>query len=251
MTQDIDAIADKVRKLLALATSSNPHEAALAAARAQDLMFRYNLELSQVQTDRQGDSYVKQDVTLSGAKSGDRNWRRLLMATIARNTFCKAIYYSGRGTRDKREQMAIIGQRHNIKHCQYLYEYLARELERMERLAWDAYCAVTWTSERVHWLTYANNFYRGAVTEIERRLMEQRKASETAAEVEGQGDASRALVVLTAQQLQEATHRFFPKLTAGRLSATRNHSGEAYRAGREAGRSVPIRRGVEGPTTAA
>lgn len=35
---------DKVRKLLRLSESSNPHEAALAASRAQEIMERFKIE---------------------------------------------------------------------------------------------------------------------------------------------------------------------------------------------------------------
>src|SRR4051812_49350731 len=74
MTQQADMapIVEKVRKLLALSTSSNPHEAALAAAKAQNLLAQYNLELSQIDQDKQ----TRYEQTTVSA--GRHVWRRHL-----------------------------------------------------------------------------------------------------------------------------------------------------------------------------
>ena len=45
----MSTITEKIRKLLALSTSSNIHEAALAARRAADLMAKHNITLTQVE----------------------------------------------------------------------------------------------------------------------------------------------------------------------------------------------------------
>lgn len=57
-----DKVVEKVKKLLALATSSNEHEAKLAAQRAHELLVKHNLDMQQVANapDRQ---YVKTDVS--------------------------------------------------------------------------------------------------------------------------------------------------------------------------------------------
>lgn len=51
-TLDIARISEKIRRLLALSTSENPHEAALAAAKAQELLHRYNLEVSDIKAEQ-------------------------------------------------------------------------------------------------------------------------------------------------------------------------------------------------------
>lgn len=58
---------DKVEKLLRLSTSSNAHEAALAAAKAQELIDRY--DLAPVLRERQRVSMLKDlDVVLTGLR---------------------------------------------------------------------------------------------------------------------------------------------------------------------------------------
>ena len=113
-------IIERVRKLLALSTSSNPHEAALAAAKVQELLQQYNLELSQVETatKEQPPAYEHQSVDV-GSK---RVWKRLLMGAIAHAHFCEAVTMSGT------TRLAVIGQKHNIEVAHYLYDYLSRQL---------------------------------------------------------------------------------------------------------------------------
>ena len=51
MSEHVSKVAEKVRKLLALATSSNVHEAANAAAQAQKLMQEHKLTAADVAAD--------------------------------------------------------------------------------------------------------------------------------------------------------------------------------------------------------
>src|SRR5258708_6586748 len=54
-----EQIIEKIRGLLALAKSSNPNEAALAAQRATALMQKYNLDQAQVDLSRNQPAYTK------------------------------------------------------------------------------------------------------------------------------------------------------------------------------------------------
>src|SRR5262245_61768133 len=53
MTDEQSAVIDRIKKLLALSTSSNEAEAALAAARAQELLQKHNLTMGVVQDSSQ------------------------------------------------------------------------------------------------------------------------------------------------------------------------------------------------------
>ena len=44
------SILERIKKLLKLSESSNPHEAALAAQRASELMFKYNVNKAALDT---------------------------------------------------------------------------------------------------------------------------------------------------------------------------------------------------------
>lgn len=230
------AVLARIRKLLALATSSNPHEAALAAARAQALMFAHNITQDAITLrDPAADplsAYEKVTTEIPGARAGSLNWRRLLANSVARTNFTAMLYV--RGT----NRMHLIGKPHNIEMTKYLVEYLTVEIDRLARQAWKD--LPRYDRQHSNWLTWTDAFCRGATAIVAHRLQQQRQESEAAAP-----EASRALVVRHDQELSDATARHFPKTkTTTSLGSHRNAS--AFHAGVEAGRAIPLHRPIEG-----
>ncbi len=66
---DDDRIMVKVKKLMALAASKNPHEAALAAAKAGELIARYNIEAIRSNEPRKFESIIITDAVLKRTQS--------------------------------------------------------------------------------------------------------------------------------------------------------------------------------------
>ena len=62
MVED-EKVLEKIRRLFELAKSSNEHESAAAAAKAQELLQKYNLSISQI-PNRKKEAYVKDTVRL-------------------------------------------------------------------------------------------------------------------------------------------------------------------------------------------
>ena len=58
-------IIEKIKKLLALANSSNEHEAALAASHAQRLLSEHNLAMADIEAAHKPDKADKVDTTVS------------------------------------------------------------------------------------------------------------------------------------------------------------------------------------------
>ena len=58
--QEINKVIDKIRKCLALATSSNEHEAQRAAQKAHELLIRHNLSMQQIE--QKEEEYVEKAV---------------------------------------------------------------------------------------------------------------------------------------------------------------------------------------------
>ena len=118
-------VLTKIKKLLALSTSSNPNEAASAAAKAQELLMQHNLTMSQIETHGQESQYCEAFVN-----TGSRVWRRLLLTAIAQSNFCDVVY-------DPRiKSTALIGEAHNQEVVVYLYDYLIGQLEPMALTAY-------------------------------------------------------------------------------------------------------------------
>jgi hypothetical protein len=212
---DITPVLEKIKKLLALSTSSNPHEAALATAKAQELLAQYNVELSQIQTSEPASSYEQ-----TALSTGSRVWRRQLLGVIARHNFCDTVYDP------EEKQTLLIGERHNSEVVQYLYTYLVRLLESM---ATEAYRQST---SHLPAITWKDSFYAGALRSINQRLREQQ--SQFAAT----SSECRSLVVVKSEELQEVVHRFHPNLRTGRAKAVVCCDG--YYDGIKAGRTVAL-----------
>src|SRR2546430_2376324 len=122
---DITPILTKIKKLIALSTSSNLNEAALATAKAQELLMQHNLTMRQVDTHGKQSQYCGTFV-----KTGSRVWRRMLILVIARNNFCETVY-------DREiKSVNLIGEPHNQEVVIYLYEYLIGQLEPMAAAAY-------------------------------------------------------------------------------------------------------------------
>src|SRR5580700_1722926 len=74
-------VIERVRKLLALAGSSNEHEAALAAEKAQELMLRHGFDLAQVAATKH-ETFGVGEARLTSARVDP--WRRRLASSVAR-----------------------------------------------------------------------------------------------------------------------------------------------------------------------
>ncbi len=163
---DIDEIIKRAEKLQALAQSSNVHEAALAASKLQELLLKYNLELWETQEAPRRYGYREFNLSAGGYGSS-LEWKKILLATIARANSCKAVSFRGMPV------SRVFGESLNINVCRHMYKYLAQEICRLEEIAWQAIILgpsknkAGMSRERG---TLARSFYVGAVDAIYLRL---------------------------------------------------------------------------------
>lgn len=127
---------EKVRKCLALATSSNPHEAARALAQAQALMRQHGLSDVDVELAEVAEKASK------AATVTATNWDTALAATVARAFGCKTMRSTGmRMTADltiKRvADWVFVGMGSAPEIATYAYSVLARQCTkaRLEHMA--------------------------------------------------------------------------------------------------------------------
>lgn len=214
---DNERILEKVRRLLMLSQSSNPHEAAAAAAKAQELLTRYNLEIPGV-PEAQREDYGREMYDIGNNAA----WRASLLHVVAKHHYCQAVSH-GAG------KVGIVGQRHNIEIATYLYEYLAREIDRLADVGWRDYTG--WAASSRVW---KNDFRTGAVVAINQALDQQERTQEAAPD-------TMALIVRNDRALAEATRRVYPHL---RHTSRKARAGDGYYAGHRAGQGIGINPGV-------
>lgn len=125
---DPPAALARVRKLLALATSPNPHEAALAAARAQALIERHRLEAwLEAEQREQDDPDPIVDARDEPLEVGRRlrTWKVVLASALAEVNGCLA--YTA--TRGRDEAIVLVGRGRDRAAVAELWGWLVRRIE--------------------------------------------------------------------------------------------------------------------------
>lgn len=170
MTEEFDKekIIEKIKKLLALAQSANENEAALAAARAQEMLAKYNIEVQEVEKE------VSSNIGNEGVVfKYSAPWQRGLRKACANMYFCSYYFADDyeqvvRGKRviyAKREKHFYVGEPHNRAIAILMSEYL---IEAVRRLAKEGAKKIP-ADERT---TYKNSFRLFAAKKLTARILD-------------------------------------------------------------------------------
>lgn len=117
-----ERVIEKVRKLLALSSSSNEHEAALAAAHAQRLLAEHNLSMSELEVREEGAGEVVVQVARTVPK-----WLSSLFATVANGFDCFPIVTTTAAC--SRLRFIGVGEDPAVASC--TLQFLMKELRRL------------------------------------------------------------------------------------------------------------------------
>ncbi|MBY0518188.1 MAG: SprT-like domain-containing protein [Bacteriovoracaceae bacterium] len=210
-----EAIIEKVKKLLSLASSDNPHEAELATLKANQLILKYHIEKSDLQ-----DS--KEFCVSTLMESSKKNSLMLAIYEILTHFLVKPLLFYGRGC----VRLEAAGDREQIKLAHYITDYLVLELESL------------WKSESkrldLKGLRAKNSFYVGIAKGFSEKLTQSRTQftpveSKGLIKVEGQ---------LKAQ---------FDKFIGGLSSSTSGQvlDSKALESGKQKGRDLSIRSAIK------
>jgi len=117
-----ERIIERVRKLLALSSSSNEHEAALAAAHAQRLLSEHNLSMSELEVQEEGAGEAELQVAKTVFK-----WLSSLFATVANAFDCFPIVTTTHTC--SRLRFIGVGDDPGVAAC--TLQFLIKELRRL------------------------------------------------------------------------------------------------------------------------
>lgn len=233
-----EAISKAVR-LLKLAQSDNPHEAALAAAKAQEIIDRYKLGGLSAESELPGSAKEPEEEIRDfeqplDAATGEKlsRWRVTLASTLAKANQSR-IYTSHRGPTPT---IQLVGRPSDVETIRYLYQYLVNEIDRLTKV-----------HAKGNGKTWANNFRYGIVDEIGDRFATQRKETIKDLKTEMQGSMTGSAIVRVDNALVklekqgedvEAWMEDNLKLTMRRSSHRSDYG--AREAGRQAGKSIQL-----------
>lgn len=217
---EIDRVLERIRKLLALAGSSNQHEAEIAMRKAHELMLRHNIEATRARV------YEAYEVAHLGDPGKRGNGvEDAVMALLAEYFFVKVIripvYLPLAGKRGN--VFEISGTRHNLEMAKHVYHFLLATAERLWR---DNRGDARVASGRDR-LAYQSGVIRG----FHEKLRDERK------ELKETG-----LVWIGDAHLDAFYHLRHPRIVSRRATVRRNG---AHDAGREAGRSIVLHRPIQ------
>lgn len=217
-------IIEKIKKLLALANSSNEHEAALAAGHAQRLLSEHNLALSDIESAHRPD---KADRVETAASKSLPKWMRHLSAGVSSAFDCQAIHHPAAG------KMTFIGVGADVRIAVYTFTYLERTLRKLCGVYMKQHVSST-IADR-HRELMRHSYYLGAVSIINARLMKQKEQTPV---------TPGALVPVKEGLIRQAMSEIGNVRT---MHSRRSYiSADAYSRGQLDGGEVGIRHGITG-----
>ena len=227
----------KVEKLLALARSTNEHEAALAMQKANELIVKHNLNLAESAEGVMTERRYRRAVISRGRKC-IHGWQRAI-GLILRDFFYVRLVLANTydPVLDERHKtIELFGRPENVAVAEYCYHFLEREL------------ATLWQQRRKSGLkgglTGKNSYYLGVLNGFRQRLLATQQPS-VSSRTGGQGKdvSSSALVVAADQGLQEFVALTYPRLCKHNSAGSRIDM-TTYNHGEKDGANIVLRTGV-------
>jgi hypothetical protein len=216
-----ESLLDTIRRLIALGSSPNEHEARLATAKAAALMAQHNLAMVDVEaggTASVRDYCEEAAAVYRGTVPMDVESICLLLKS---HFFVMPIYVRDGGAR----KIMLFGDRSNVQVAVHVYTYLLRTFRQLAR------------ARRVS-ASDRSAYYVGVKDGFKEVLDEQRKR-------DFGGVRCTALVATGAAELHDAFRAHYGRTTNGRHRRLRG-SYAAQEQGRQDGRSIKLHKAVDG-----
>jgi len=161
-----EEVLSKVGKLFELSNSPNEHEAALAAAKARELLARYNLSIADLPTDDAKSALAPTEASVRVGKAV-RNWVKGLLLHVAEGFECQHIIRRRSGCNTV---LSFIGTPADAEVAVYTFQFLYRQLDRFVEQALPRL-----KRENIGWSTAAlrHAYLDGAVKRVGERFREQ------------------------------------------------------------------------------
>lgn len=222
-------VLERVARLLALSDgTSNPNEAAVAAAQAQRLMTRHRLSRADV-VERRDEIRAHGDRPLFVGKRL-RSWLLALAQAVTRNNGCFSVL-----VRDSsgRKSLVVVGRIEDVDLVRYVFTYVRREIDRVTK---------HYRRAGVFWERGSETRFRlGAVTAVSMAMAKARNET-----LQG---ASETAIVRVKRDEKEAEQWAYENIDGLEESATRRVEvsvwDASFAAGLNEGKKISLRRGIQ------
>jgi hypothetical protein len=195
-----EEVLSKVRKLFELSNSPNENEAALAAAKARELLARYNLSIADLPADDPNSLLAPTELSVRVGKAV-RNWVKGLLIHVAEGFECQHIIRRRQGYDTI---LSFIGTPADAEIAVYTFQFLYRQLHgfaeralprlRRENRGWSG-------------ASLKSAYLDGAVKRIGERFTEQTQAIRSA-----ERNNCKELVLAKEQMIKNYMATAFPNI---------------------------------------
>ena len=210
-----ERVIEKVKKLLQLAQSTNPHEAELATLKANELLLRHNLDY--LRGEEQETIYL--DRVLIKAR---KDAKLVAIYDILRHFIVRPVLSYGKN----KCTLEVSGSLTNVKLAKYVAEFLDRELDRL----WE----ITRVEENLQGLRAKNSFFAGVARGFDEKMKQSKATFST---------ADQKALILVEKKLNHDTSMIYRRLSSTSSGAMTDE--RAKNAGVSKGRNLSINNGVE------
>lgn len=220
-----ERMLEKIRKLLALASSSNEHEAVLAMNRAREIFAKYNLEHAER-------SEFVHLVISTGSKRMEVHTKKIL--SILLNHFYVEVI-SGHTfdvrSGESHRMFELIGRRENVLMAEYVYHFLLKQSELLAGQLMRTHARTTKVSRK--------SFRLGILQGFKEKL----KAAETPEEGQPSVLANALIAFSGDRKLEDYIGTVYRRLRRTR-GAMQSIDPEAFRQGKSEGRKLTLNKPV-------
>ena len=227
-------ILEKVKKLMALAGSSNEHESFLAMKKANELMIKYNIGRFENNTQ---DRYTYK--IICHKKKRVENYQRRICTIIWKYFFVEVVFSSLFDAKkgETYKSIEFLGTDENVKMAEYVYYFLLNNLESL----WKVYNEATnvgYKHKRSYWLGILDGFSKKMELIDNSELLNKKNYTDLKTNNIG------ALIRQNDDILKEFISLRFPRLKSYRANASTVFY-TAFNDGVEEGKKLNISRGID------
>jgi hypothetical protein len=218
LTPEAERILRKAEKLLALASSSNEHEAVAAMERVRQLYQKYNIESFEANAPSDM-AYI----VINNKKKRIPTHESMICNLLTEHFFVEVVFSSMYDAHDATNYKTIelLGRPQNIRMAEYVYHFLLRSLKHL----WLGYKGDSKTLKR----RSQNSFYTGVLTGFGEKLtLSSKKLDQTLSPNE------KAIILKSDRQISAYCAYRHPRTTT-RYWGSRSYDKNSYSAGKREG----------------
>ena len=227
-------IIEKIRKLLALAESSNEHESALAMEMAGRLLKRYNVQ----HHDENGQNNYVYSIINKKRKRIEGYQQRIILI-LKKYFYVDALASSLYDplSNETHKTFEIFGKKENVEIAEYCYHFLEEKLSSL----WQQNCASFSGNKRIA----KKSYYLGLLQGFSDKLSDQEKSGHhhTQSRFPTKLSTSSELMVVADTALKRFIHARYPRVSKKSTGNTKIYQ-ETYDKGITSGRSLIIHKGI-------